>query len=62
MASEDLKGLAMKYLEMTCDPKQCNVAYTKDRVFNSDSTRSLAKQFVRPSFPYQVEKLRVQMS
>ena len=62
LIGEDMKQLAMKYLEINANPKQSNVAYLKDRVFNSDTTRSLAKQFVRPTFPYQVEKIRVQMS
>jgi hypothetical protein len=62
LAAEDMSGLAMKYLELNASAKQSNVAYAKDRVFNSDSTKSLQKQFVRPAFPYQVEKVRVQMS
>ena len=48
LAAEDMGALAMKYLEMNADAKQSNVAFIKDRVFNSDSTRMLAKQFVRP--------------
>lgn len=51
MASEDLKHLAMKYLEFG-NPKQPNVAFIKDRVYNSDSTRQFQKQFARPSIPY----------
>lgn len=62
LVSEDLRALAIKYLDQSANGKQCNVAYIKDRVFNSDSTRMLAKQFVRPTFPYSIEKIRVQMS
>lgn len=62
LVSEDMRALALKYLDLMGNPKQPNVAFAKDRVFNSDSTRLLAKQFVRPSMPYQVEKIRVQMS
>ena len=61
MASEDIKGLAMKYLEFG-NPKQPNVAFIKDRIFNSDSSRQFQKQFARPSIPYQIEKIIVQMS
>lgn len=59
MTSEDLRLLSMKYLDLA-NPKQANVALTKDRVFNSDVLRN--KQGARPSPPYHVEKVRVQMS
>jgi hypothetical protein len=62
LVAEDMRALAYKYLELIGNPKQPNVAFAKDRVFNSDSTRMLAKQFARPSVPYQVEKIKVQMS
>jgi len=62
LVAEDMRALSLKYLELMGNPKQPNVAFTKDRVFNSDSTRLLAKQFVRPALPYQVEKIKVQMS
>lgn len=62
LVGEDLRDLALKYLETIGNAKQSNVAFAKERVFNSDSTHMLAKQFVRPQFPYQVEKIRVQMS
>lgn len=61
MAAEDLKMLALKYLELS-NPKQANVAFTKDRIYNSDSTRTLSKQYARPSIPYQIEKIKVHMS
>ena len=61
LAGEDLRGLAFKYLS-TGNSKQCNVAYLKERVYNSDSTRTLNKVYSRPDYPYQVEKIRVQMS
>lgn len=61
MASEDLKMLGMKYLELS-NPKQANVAFIKDKIYNSDSTRLLTKQFAKPSIPYQVEKVKVHMS
>jgi hypothetical protein len=59
LVSEDMRVIALKYLDLIGNPKQPNVAFAKDRVFNSDSTRMLAKQFVRPSMPYQVEMIRV---
>ena len=59
LVSEDMRVIALKYLDLIGNPKQPNVAFAKDRVFNSDSTRMLANQFVRPSMPYQVEKIRV---
>lgn len=62
LVGEDMRDLALKYLELNGNPKQSNVAFLKDRVFNSDSTHILAKQFVRPAFPYQLEKIRVHMS
>jgi hypothetical protein len=40
MANEDLRMLGMKYLELS-NPKQANVAFAKDRLYNSDSTRML---------------------
>jgi hypothetical protein len=43
LVSEDMRALAMKYLDLIGNPKQPNVAFAKDRVFNSDSTRLLAK-------------------
>jgi hypothetical protein len=52
LVAEDMRSLAMRYLYNLGNPKQANIAFIKDRVFNSDSTQSLAKQFVRPSFPY----------
>ena len=61
MAHEDLKMLAMKYLELS-NPKQANVAFIKDKIYNSDSTRTLSKQFAKPSMPYQIEKIKVHMS
>lgn len=39
MTSEDLRHLSMKYLDLA-NPKQANVALTKDRVFNSDAYRN----------------------
>lgn len=62
LVAEDMRALAFSYLEAVGNPKQPNVAFAKDRVFNSDSTKLLTKQFVRPSMPYQVEKIKVQMS
>ncbi len=62
LVGEDMRALAYKYLDLIGNPKQPNVAFAKDRVFNSDSTRSIAKQVVRPAFPYQTEKIKVQMS
>ena len=59
MTHEDLRHLAVKYLEIV-NPKQANVAFTKDRIFNSDSHR--VKQSGRPSIPYQIEKIRIHMS
>jgi hypothetical protein len=62
LVAEDMRALAYKYLDLIGNPKQPNVAFAKDRVFNSDSTRIIAKQVTRPAFPYQVEKIKVQMS
>ena len=59
LVGEDMRQLAYKYLDLIGNPKQPNVAFAKDRVFNSDSTRSIAKQVVRPAFPYQTEKIKV---
>ncbi len=61
MNSEDLKMLSLKYLELS-NPKQANVAFAKDRIYTSDSTRFVTKQFARPPIPYQIEKLKVHMS
>ena len=58
LANEDVPTLAMKYLEFA-NPKQPNVAMTKDRIYGSDSTRLLHKQFVKPQIPYHIEKLRI---
>ena len=52
LAAEDLGGVALKYLHLTGSSKQSNVAFISDRIFNSDSTKSLQKQFSRPAFPY----------
>ena len=49
LASEDLRFLALKYLDLV-NPKQTNVAIIKDRVFNSDSFRN--KHGSRPAIPY----------
>ena len=61
MASEDQKDLALKFLEFA-NPKQANVAFTKDKIFQSDSTSTLKAKYARPSMPYQVEKVKIQMS
>jgi hypothetical protein len=51
LANDNLKYLAMKYLEL-CNPKQSNVALLKERVFISDSSRQLAKFFAKPQPSY----------
>lgn len=49
MASEDLKQLALKYLDLV-NPKQMNAALIKDKIFNSDSFRN--RHGSRPTIPY----------
>lgn len=49
MAHEELSNLALKYLNIS-NPKQANVAFIKDRIYNSDSLRN--KQGSRPQIPY----------
>ena len=39
MTSEELRHLALKYLDLA-NPKQANVALIKDRIFNSDGFRN----------------------
>ena len=51
LANEDINTLALKYLELA-NPKQPNVAMTKDRIYGSDTTRITHKQFVKPHLPY----------
>ena len=48
LVSEDLRSVALQFIELYGNSKQSNLAFIKDRLFNSDSTRSLAKQFGRP--------------
>jgi len=43
LVAEDMRALAYNYLEAVGNPKQPNVAFAKDRVFNSDSTKLLTK-------------------
>ena len=52
LVGEDMRGLAYKYIDLVGNPKQPNVAYAKDRIFLSDTTRILAKQVARPPIPY----------
>ena len=40
LINEGYKQLAMKYIEL-CNPKQANVAFLKERIYSSDSTRNL---------------------
>lgn len=60
MAQEDLRVLGMKYLQL-CNPAQPNVAFAKDRIFNSDSINKVNVK-ARPPVPYQIEKIKVHMS
>lgn len=62
LVAEDFRRLAYNYLELVGNPKQPNVAFALDRVYNSDSCRSVGSLAVKPPFPYQVEKIKVQMS
>jgi len=62
LVAEDFRRLAYNYLELVGNPKQPNVAFALDRVYNSDSSRSVGSLAVKPPFPYQVEKIKVQMS
>lgn len=39
LAAEDMKDLALKYLDTYGNPSQSNIALVKDRVFNSDSSK-----------------------
>jgi hypothetical protein len=57
LAAEGLRDLAARYLQVSANDKQANVAITKDRIFKSDTTGALASQFSRPQFPYQLEKV-----
>lgn len=43
LVGEDMRELALRYLETIGNSKQSNVAFAKERVFNSDSTHLLAK-------------------
>ena len=43
LVAEDMRALAYKYLDLMGNPKQPNVAYAKDRVFNSDSSKLISK-------------------
>ena len=48
MAHEDLRHLSLKYLDIS-NPKQANVALTKDRIYMSDSYRNKTQ---RPQLPF----------
>ena len=39
LTAEGMRELAFKYLDFIGNPKQPNVAYSRDRIYNSDSTK-----------------------